>query len=92
VIVHTLDAFGPRLVGLQTSAETVVDATKLMVTLCELLPNVAVTVADWLLANAPVVALNMAEVDPAATVTDVGTVSVALVFVSVTKLPPTGAA
>ena len=38
------------------------------------------------------VALNVPVVDPAATVTDVGTVSVALVFVSATTLPPTGAA
>ena len=38
------------------------------------------------------VALNVAVVDPAATVTDVGTVSVALVFVSATVLPPAGAA
>ena len=38
------------------------------------------------------VALNVAVVDPAASVTDVGTVSVALVFVSATVLPPAGAA
>jgi hypothetical protein len=46
VTVHTLDALGPRLVGLQASAATVVAATRLMVALCELLPRVAVTVAD----------------------------------------------
>ena len=38
------------------------------------------------------VALNAPVVDPAATVTDVGTVNVALVFVSATTLPPAGAA
>ena len=38
------------------------------------------------------VALNVAAVDPAATITDVGTVNVALVFVSATVLPPVGAA
>ena len=40
---------------------------------------------------AEVVALNVAEVAAAATVTDAGTVSVALVFVSVTVAPPVGA-
>ena len=40
----------------------------------------------------PVVALNMAEVAPAPTVTDPGTVSVVFVFVSVTTAPPPGAA
>jgi hypothetical protein len=46
VTVHTLDALGPRLVGLHASVEIVVVATRLMVALCELLPRVAVTVAD----------------------------------------------
>jgi hypothetical protein len=41
---------------------------------------------------APVVALNVAEAAPAATVTEAGTVSTALVFVSVTAAPPAGAA
>ena len=40
----------------------------------------------------PVAALNVADVAAAATVTDAGTVSVALVFVSATVLPPAGAA
>ena len=38
-----------------------------------------------------VVALKVAEVAPAATVTDAGTVSTALVLVSVTTAPPAGA-
>ena len=40
----------------------------------------------------PVVALNVAEVAAAATVTEAGTVSVELVLVSVTLTPPVGAA
>ena len=40
----------------------------------------------------PVVALNVAEVAAAATVTEAGTVSVELVLVSVTLAPPVGAA
>ena len=50
------------------------------------------TVALWSLAMPAVVALNVADVKPAATVTDAGTVSTVLVFVSVTAAPPAGAA
>jgi hypothetical protein len=45
-----------------------------------------------LLATVVVVALNVAVVADAATVTDVGTVSVPFVFVSATTAPPAGAA
>ena len=44
-----------------------------------------------MLAMVVVVALNVAEVAAAATVTDAGTVRVALVFVRVTVAPPVGA-
>jgi hypothetical protein len=44
-----------------------------------------------LLPMAPVVALKVAEAAPAATVTDAGTVRVALVLVRVTAAPPVGA-
>jgi len=40
----------------------------------------------------PVVALKVAEVPPAVTITDVGTVSTVFVFVRVTVAPPAGAA
>jgi hypothetical protein len=45
VTVQVLVLLGPRVVGLHASVVTTVGATKLMVT-CELLPSVAVTVAD----------------------------------------------
>ena len=45
-----------------------------------------------MLAMAAVVALKVAEVAAAATVTEAGALSVALVLVSVTAAPPTGAA
>ena len=45
VTVQVLDAFCPRLVGLQTSDDTNTDAARLMVALAELLLYVAVTVA-----------------------------------------------
>lgn len=92
VIVQALEALGPRLAGLQARAVTTVGATRLNVTACELLPSVAVTVADWLVASVAVVALNVAVVEAAATVTDAGTVKAVLVFVSVMELPPVGAA
>ena len=61
--------------------------------LAELLLYVAVTVALWLLAMVVVVALNVAVVAPAATVTEAGTVSSRIAcWSSVTLAPPVGAA
>jgi hypothetical protein len=91
-IVQVLEAFGPRLVGLQASEDTRTGATRLTVALAELPLYVPVMVALELLAMAVVVALKVAEVAAAATVTDVGTVRVALVFVRLTLAPPVGAA
>jgi hypothetical protein len=48
-------------------------------------------VAFELLLTVPVVTLKVADVAVAATVTEVGTVSVVLVFVKVTPAPPAGA-
>jgi hypothetical protein len=45
VTVHVLDAFRPRLVGLQASDETTVVATRLILVLAELPLYVAVIVA-----------------------------------------------
>jgi hypothetical protein len=53
---------------------------------------VAVTVAVWLLANVPLVALNVAIKEPADTVTDAGTVSAAALLDKTTLAPPPGAA
>lgn len=52
----------------------------------------AVTVADWLLAMVPAVAVNVAVVAPAVTVFDDGTVSKALLLDKETEVPPLGAA
>ena len=51
----------------------------------------AVTVALWSLLMAPVVALKVAVVAAAATVTEAGTVRTALLLVRVTRAPPVGA-
>jgi len=92
VRVHVLDAFGPRVVGLQASEETSTEATRLTVALAELLLYVAVRVALELLAMAVVVALNVAVVAAAVTVTEAGTVSAELLLDRVTLVPPVGAA
>ena len=92
VTVQVLEAFCPKLVGLQAKDDTVTGATRLTVAFAELLLYVAVTVALWLLAMVVVVALKVPVVAPAATVIDAGTVSTVLLLVSVTAAPPVGAA
>jgi hypothetical protein len=90
--VQVLDEFGPRLPGLHDNAETTTAAVRFTVALAELLLYVAVIVALELLPMVPVVTVNAAEVADAATVTDAGTVNVALVFDTATLAPPVGAA
>ncbi len=92
VTVHVLTALCPRLVRLQATPDTSTDASRLIVAVFELVPRVAVMVALWLLAIvAAAIALNVAVVAPAATATDPGTVSKALLLASVTLDPPVGA-
>src|ERR1035441_4240736 len=55
---------------------------------CVLPFNVAVSVAVWSKAIVPAVAVKVAVVDAAATTTDPGTVSAAVLLVSVPVLPP----
>jgi hypothetical protein len=92
VIVHVLAEPPVKLVGAQLTELSATEATRLMTTLLRLPPRVAVTVADWLLGTVVVVTLKAADVPPAATVTEAGTVSVELLLVRVTVAPPTGAA
>ncbi len=77
VTVHELVAFDPRLVGLHASELTNTGNTRLTVAGAELPLYVAVTVAVRLLLSVPVVALKLAVVAFAATVTDTGTVNAA---------------
>jgi hypothetical protein len=92
VTVHVLVEPPVKLVGVQLTELSAAAATRLITTLPTLLPRVAVTVADWLLDTVVVVTLKAADVPPAATVTEAGTVSVELVLVRVTVAPPAGAA
>jgi hypothetical protein len=89
VTVQVLTALCPRLVGPQATLEISTGANRPIVAVCELLPEVAVTAALWLLAiEADAVALKVAVVAPAATVTAPGTVSKPLLLASVTLDPP----
>jgi hypothetical protein len=91
VTVQAPVAPGPRLVGLHTRPDTS-GATRLIVAVWELLPNVAVTIAVWLLAiEAAATALNGAEALPAATITEGGTASDVLLLPNATVDPPAGA-
>ena len=83
--VQVVDAPELTLVGLQASAETRVGATKLTVAVWEEPPlRLEITVADWFVVMVPAVAMKVAELAPADTVTDVGTVSTALLSDTVT--------
>ena len=92
MIVQVLVPFGPKLFGAQLRDAGVVDATRLMLVVAEMLFSVAVSVALWLVLSMPVVAAKVPVVDPAATVTDAGTVKPLAVLVNATVTPPVGAA
>ena len=91
VTVQLLEELAPMLEGLQASDDTRTGATRLTTALAELLLYVAVTVALALLLTVVVVTLKVADVPAAATLTEAGTVNVALEFARVTVAPPVGA-
>jgi len=91
VTVHVLEDPSVKLVGVQLTELGTMAAMRLILTPLELLPRVAVTVADWSLDTVVVAALKLADVAAAATATDAGTARVALVLVRVTVAPPVGA-
>jgi len=92
VTVQVLEEFAPIVAGVQDSEETSTAVSRLMVAFAELPLYVAVMVALELAPTAAVVTVNVAEVAAAASVTEGGTVSVALVFDKVMPIPPAGAA
>ncbi|HTQ56836.1 MAG TPA: hypothetical protein VMI94_20355 [Bryobacteraceae bacterium] len=75
-----------KLVGLQASEVSARGGSSEMDAVCELLPNVAVTTAVCTLPIVPAVALNVLLVAPLATVTEAGTVRLALLSLSVTAV------
>jgi uncharacterized membrane protein YjdF len=82
----------PRLVGLQDSPLTNTGGTSVMFAVCVLLFSEAVTVAVWFVEIVPAVAVNVAVVEPDATVTVPGTVSAPTLLDSPTATPPVPAA
>jgi hypothetical protein len=92
VTVQVVDAPEFTLVGLHASAETRVGAIRLKVAVLEEPLRVAVMIADWLMVMVATVALKVAEVLLAGTVTDAATGRAVLLLESATVLPPLGAA
>ena len=90
--VHVVDRPDITLAGEHASVETA--GLGVTVTLAVVLPpRVAVTVTVCDVATVPAVAVNVAVVAAAGTVTDVGTGSAAVLLeASVTELPPVSAA
>jgi hypothetical protein len=82
----------PRAVGLQLSDAICTGATKLTLAVLATLLRVAVTVAVWLEPQWPAVAVEVAEVEPAGTVTEAATGSIELLLDRETAVPPLGAA
>ena len=80
------------LVGLQARAVTSMGATRLRLAVWVEVFNVAVTVAVWEVVRVPAVAVKVAVVAEAGTLTEAGTVKAALLLARVTELPPLGAA
>jgi len=92
VRVQVEDAPASSVVALHANADTSTGAIRLKVAVWEALLSVAVTVALWVVVTVPAVAVKVAELAPAATVTEAGTVSNALLSQRATTLPPDGAA
>ena len=90
-MVHVVDAPDTTVAGEHASVDTA--GLGVTVTLAVVLPpSVAVTVTVCDVATVPTVAVNVAAVAVAGTLTEVGTGSAAVLFeASVTELPPVGA-
>ena len=82
----------PRIPPPPNFSVTVLAAFTVIVAVCEVLLALAVIVDDELVATARVVTVNVAVVEPAATVTEAGTVAAAVVLeLRLTVRPPVGA-
>jgi len=92
VTVHVLLPDELRLAGEQLNDVSDTGTIRLIAAVRDTLPSVAVTVALPLDVIVPAVAVNVAVVAPAPTVTDEGTVSSVLLSDTATAVPPAGAA
>jgi hypothetical protein len=91
VIVHVLAALLPNVLGAHVRAVNCAGALAATVKLCELLPSVAVRIADWSNVTADTVAVNPPTLSPWPTTTLPGTVTFRLLLPSDTAEPPGGA-
>jgi hypothetical protein len=91
VTVHVALAPDPRLAGLHVNPLNNAGAVSEIAVVCGLPFSVAVTVAVWLLAIVPAVAVKVAAVLPDPTVTAAGTVNAVMLQDKETTAPPTGA-
>ncbi len=91
VTVHVLADPLVKLVEVQLTELGPTEVTRLIVTLPELPPREAPTVADWLLEIVIVEMLKAADVAAGSTAIEPGTVSVELVLVRASVAPPVGA-
>ena len=78
--------------GVHAKAVTSMGATRVRLAVWVELFKVAVTLAFWVVVKVPAVAVKVAEVAEAATVTEAGTVRAELLLDKATVLPPAGAA
>jgi hypothetical protein len=92
VTVQVLLPPGDNVVGVQLTEAGAKAVLTLIVKFADPPFRLAVIMPDWLPDGVPVVAVNVAELLFAATITDPGTVSAELVLVMVTLAPPVGAA
>jgi hypothetical protein len=93
VIVTSQLAPAPEvmIVGVQDRVLMAADAVSVKVAVLDVPLKVAVTTAVWSEVTTPLVAVNVDEVEPAAKVTDAGTVSDALLLERETTAPPDAA-
>jgi len=89
--VQAVEAPEFTLVGLQARVETSVGAIRLKVAVWEEPLRLAVMVADWLAVTVLAVAVKVAEVAPAGTVTEARIVSKGSLSESAITAPPGGA-
>ena len=92
VIVQLPEVPGMITVGRHAMVESTAGTASEMTCVLETAPTAAVITADWLVATAPAVALNVALIAPAGMVTDAGTVSAAAELLSVTETAEVAAA
>ncbi len=92
VTVQVEAALEVRLEGMHCSEERLTGITRERTRGNEVAPRAALMVAIWLVVMAPAVAVKAADEEEAGTVTEPGTVSVALLDDKATAVPPAGAA